>query len=434
MSEEKRKIELRSDEVEDILGKVPGWVTRNGILIFFLVISLLLIGAWALKMPDVKKAGISVTSVQPAIEIEARVDGKVDVLFISDNEEVAEQQVLAVIENPADFEDVTGLKYLLEKFELPVAKIDEIDLPVNGNADLGMVQSAYATFYKNYRDYAEFILLNYHQRKIELLAQENDQYMSYSGNLDKRAAILHEEYNLAYKQFKRDSALFIQGVVSESSHEETQSKMLSKLGGWQEILSLKTENEIKIAGVREKILEMELKKQEQYSQLSTSLEEALNNLNASIASWEKLYLIVTPISGHVTFNKIWSENQNVKTGEQVMTVIPDVRSDYLGKIMLPLKGAGEVKEGQQVNIRFDNFPYLEYGMVRGEVSNISKVPQDKYYTVEVSLPDGLETYYGYEIDFSQNMQGQAEILTDKMRLLQRIFNPVRNAISRQREM
>jgi multidrug resistance efflux pump len=371
-------------------------VTRFGILRFFIVISLLLIGTWAFKIPDVKKANISVTSLQPAIDIEARMDGKVEILFVSDNEEVKEQQVLAVIEKSAVFEDVVGLKDKLEMLDPSGSKIEEMQLPANGNAILGVVQGAYATFYKNYRDYAEFLQLNYHQRKIELLVEENTQYMAYSENLDERASILREEYDLSYKQYNRDSSLYKEGVVSESAYEDTKSKMLSKRGGWQQILSLKTENEIKIAGIREQILEMELKKQERLSQFSSSLEEALNNLNASIASWEKQYLI--------------------------------------GKIMLPLKGAGEVKEGQQVNIRFDNFPYLEYGMVKGEVSNISKVSQDKFYTVEVSLPNGLITYYGVKIDFSQNMQGQVEILTDKMRLLTRIFNPVRNAISRQREM
>jgi HlyD family secretion protein len=210
--------------------------------------------------------------------------------------------------------------------------------------------------------------------------------------------------------------------------------MLSKKANWQEIISLKNENEIKIAGIREKILEMELKKQEQSTLLVSSLEEAYNRLKSSISSWEKQFLIVAPINGQVTFNRIWSENQNVKINEKVMTIIPGNSEKLIGKISLPLKGSGEVKEGHPVNIKFENFPYLEYGMVKGEVSNISKVPQDDYYTVEVILPDGLTTYYGIEIDFTQNMKGQAEILTDKMRLLQRIFNPVRSAISRQREM
>jgi HlyD family secretion protein len=74
-------------------------------------------------------------------------------------------------------------------------------------------------------------------------------------------------------------------------------------------------------------------------------------------------------------------------------------------------------------------------MVKGIVSNVSKVPQDDFYMVEVVLPEGLTSYYkDKEIVFSQNMQGEAEILTDKMRLIQRIFNPVKSTVSRQREM
>ena len=432
--EEKKNIELRSEEVEDILGKVPGWVTRNGILMLFFIVTLLLLGSWIFKIPDVKRAEIYVTTMQPAADIQSRSDGKIEKLLTEDNEYVAENQALAVIENPADYEDVKLLKTQLQNFSLQSGRLPELKLQLNGKADLGMIQPDYAAFYKNYRDYREFLYLDYHQRKIELLEKEHEQYIIYSANLEMRASILKEEYQLARNQFVRDSTLFMQGVVSESDFEDTKSKMLSSRAGWQEMISLKTENDIKTAGIQEQILELQLKKQEQLTSLTTSVEESLNRLKASVSTWEKLYLIVAPIDGQVTFNKIWSVNQNVKAGDKVMTVIPSEQGAYIGKIRLPMSGAGKVKEGHQVNIRFANFPYLEFGMVKGEVSNVSKVPQDDYYTVEVLLPGGLMTYYGVEISFSQNMQGQAEIITDKMRLLQRIFNPVKSAVSRQREM
>ena len=434
MEDGQKKVELRSEEVEDILGKVPGWITRNGILMLFSIVVLLLLGAWIFKVPDVKRAEIFVTSLQPAADIESRSDGKIEELLVTDNEQVSAGQVLAVIESPADYGDVDLLKTRLQDFYLVPDRLPDLKLPVNGKADLGMIQSDYASFLKNYREYREFLLLDYHRKKIELLEAEHIQYVRYSEILDTRAATLVEEYELTRNQFVRDSTLFLQGVVSESDFEQTQSRMLSSRAGWQEMESLKTENEIKIAGIQEQILELQLKRQEQLTGLSTSLEESLSRLKASLTAWEKQYLIVSPLDGQVTFNKIWSVNQNVKAGEKVMTVIPGDQGDLIGKIRLPLSGAGKVRKGHQVNIRFDNYPYLEYGMVKGVVNNVSKVSQDEYYTVEVVLPGGLKTYYGLEIGFSQNMQGQAEILTDKMRLLQRIFNPVRSAVSRQREM
>ncbi|MCF8345920.1 MAG: HlyD family secretion protein [Bacteroidales bacterium] len=435
MSEENKQIELRSDEVEDILGKVPGWITRNGILMLFIIVLLLLVGAWIFKIPDVKKAEIYVTSLQPPADIESRTDGKIEQLFVSDNERVSAGQVLAVIENPADFSDVEALKDRLNAFNLQEEEqLFDLEMLVNGEISLGMIQPDYADFNKYCRDYFEFVQLNYHNRKIDLLKEELEQYRDYSENLDMRAFTLREEYGLARKQYQRDSSLYLQGVVSESDFERSKSQMLTSRAGWQEMLSLKAENKIRMAGIREQILEMELKRQDQQSTIVSAMEEALNRLKASIATWEKMYVIVAPITGDVTFNRFWSENQNVKNGEQVMTIIPGDGGALVGRISLPLAGAGEVNEGNPVNIRFEDYPYLEYGMVRGIVDNISRVPQDNYYTVEVRLPDGLTTFYGMKIGYSQNMHGQAEILTDKMRLLQRIFNPVRSAVSRQREM
>ncbi len=73
-------------------------------------------------------------------------------------------------------------------------------------------------------------------------------------------------------------------------------------------------------------------------------------------------------------------------------------------------------------------------MVKGYVRNISEVSEDDFYAVEVELPDGLLSFYGNDIIFSQNMQGDAKILTDKKRLLARVLEPIRSAISKQVEM
>jgi HlyD family secretion protein len=141
MSDKKNNIQLRSEEIEDILGKVPGWVTRNGIMMLLGVIVLLLAGSFVFKVPDVKRARITVSSLQPPAEIEARAAGKIESLLVSDNEKVPEGKVLAVIENPAQFEDVMGLKSQLHQIELPTDTLPELNLPVNGDAVLGPVQT-----------------------------------------------------------------------------------------------------------------------------------------------------------------------------------------------------------------------------------------------------------------------------------------------------
>jgi multidrug resistance efflux pump len=427
-------IELQSNEVEDMLGRVPGWITRNGIILFMFLLALLIFGSWVLKYPDIKRARIVVTSVNPAADVEARTSGKIVRLFVNDNELVENGDVLAMIENPAAFDDVMGLK--TELTFLDSIRLEDVsdDVPELNNVQLGTIQSDYSIFLKALRDYTETNSLNYHQRRIQLLRSELLKQRELDKSLSEREGIAKEEYNLAQRQSNRDADLYIESVVSESDMEKSHSEMLTKRSQWQQIVSIIAENNISVGRIEEQIVDLELKQQEEHSQNINILEESFNNLKASITSWEQNYLLVAPISGAVTFTKFWSENQNVKSGEKVLTIIPDESGSMLGKISLPTEGAGKVRIGHQVFIQFDNYPHLEYGKVKGYVSNISKVSDDDFYMVEVELPTGLRTYYDIDITFSQNMQGQAEILTDKLRMLERILNPIKSAFTRQLEM
>jgi HlyD family secretion protein len=429
-----RKVELQNREIEDMLGRVPGWITRNGMLLFLFLLVLLLFGSWVFRYPEIKRARILVTSVNPPADLEARVNGKIARLFVEDRQQVSTGEVLAMIENPASFEDVVALEEGLILFDT-VSIVDVRDaFPVQEGARLGAIQESHSIFLKAYKDYVDFRSLNYHQRRIGLLNTELVRQRELAGSLSERERIAEEEYNLAQRQYNRDADLYIEAVVSQADLEKSHSEMLSKRNNWQEIVSLIAQNNISLGRIEEQIVDLELKQQEERTRYVNTLEEALNNLKASIASWEQSYLLVAPVSGDVTFTRFWSENQNVGEGERVMTIIPDESGAMIGKISLPTEGAGKVKPGHQVNIQFDNYPHLQYGMVKGEVRSISEVPDDNFYTVEVNLPDGLHTYYDIDIPFNQNMQGQAEILTDKMRILDRVLNPIRSALTKQMEM
>jgi HlyD family secretion protein len=429
-----RKVELQRNELEDMLGRVPGWITRNGMILFVFLFVLLLFGSWVFKYPDEKKARIVVTSVNPPADLKARTSGKIVGLFVVNNEQVSTGDVLAMIENPAGYEDVVQLKKSLEF--LDTVSIDEAtqELTELNNVNLGTIQTHYSIFLKAYRDYIEFKRIDYHQRKIATLENELARQRDFTSSLSERIYNQEQAYELARRQFERDASLFEEGVISTADLEDSRTEMLTERNKHQEIVGQLAEENISIARTENQIVDLELKQQEEHSGMINALEESYNNLKASISSWEQTYLLVAPVDGSVTFTKFWSENQNVMIGEKVLTIIQAESGSMIGKISLPLEGAGKVHEGDQVNIQFDNYPHLEYGMVKGYVSNISEVSDDNFYTVEVELPDGLRSYYDFPIIFSQNMQGDARILTDKKRLLVRVLNPIRSAISKQVEM
>ena len=160
------------------------------------------------------------------------------------------------------------------------------------------------------------------------------------------------------------------------------------------------------------------------------LQESFRNLKAQISIWEITYLLVSPVSGTVTFTKYWSENQSVNIDEPVLTIVPADQGSYVGRINLKMERSGKVEIGQRVNIKLSSFPYLEYGMVQGIIKTKSLVPSGDAYVIEIDLPEGLKTLYNRQLDFTQNMQGTAEIITDDMRLFQKIINPFRYLLSK----
>jgi hypothetical protein len=73
---------------------------------------------------------------------------------------------------------------------------------------------------------------------------------------------------------------------------------------------------------------------------------------------------------------------------------------------------------------------MEFGMVTGVVNSMSMVPEELNYFVEVGFPDGLHTSYNQELEFTQEMTGQVEIITDVRSFLVRVVTPLKSILNR----
>lgn len=431
----KPKIELRSEGVQEILGMIPSWIVRWGMLLFFIIICLILVGSYVFKYPHVVKSRILITTENPPSSAIARTDGRIMKLFVKDNQMVDEGQVLALIENTANYEDVKRLKILIDSFQRMILQnFDSVYMDFPRNVNLGNIQSYYTGFLKNYEDLRNFIRLDYHDQKIESMEQEIERFRAYSWTLKKQSRILATERNLSQNQFTRDSTLYSQGVIPAAEYEKSRAELLQKQRAYEQSRTEIVNADIQISKLEQQILDLKLQKNDDLDKLKLAVSESIDNLTSEIGSWEQNFVLKTTVSGTVSFTRIWSENQNVSTGDLVMTVIPEKSGEIIGKIELQFQGAGKVETDQEVKIKFDNYPYMEYGMVTGKVKSISLATSNNAYSVLVTLPNGLKTNYGDRIEFSQDMQGNAEIITNEESLLERIVNPVKSVIMRQKDL
>ena len=67
--------------------------------------------------------------------------------------------------------------------------------------------------------------------------------------------------------------------------------------------------------------------------------------------------------------------------------------------------------------------------MEGYVSAVSLVPAENDYVLEISFPNGLKTNYDCQLSVLLEMPATAEIITDDLRLIERLTLPVKKIMT-----
>jgi len=407
----------------------------------FMIVIVLFIGSWFFKYPDIIEAPLLVTSYHPPVQVNARANGKITQLLVSDKQPVQASDYLAVIENPANTNDVNQLKTQL-KVWLEMIRNGNFLFPsddLNRKYELGDMQSSYLGFIRSANNYRLFADLNQFPQRISAIEEQIVKQRQYYEKLLKQYEVVQQQYTLAHRQYARDSTLYAMTMIPEEEYDVATTRFLQSKHGLESSRITLDNAAMQIDQLRQSILDLRLQELERRGQLQAEVKTSLDNLINAFNTWEMAYVLKTPVDGAVDFSKYWNMNQNITAGETVFTIIPEAslslqggtKGGLVGRAHLPIAGSGKVKPGQSVNARFLNFPDTEYGIVRGVVSNISVVPSGDSYTLEINFPNDLMTTYGKELPFHHEMQAIAEIITDDMRLLERLLMPLKKVFSEQ---
>lgn len=424
MEKEEKDIELRCEEVQEILTRPPHSLIQWGITVFFIVLALFFIGGCFFKYPDVISAEITVTTEHPPVWIVARGSGKIKEVYLKDRDSVWTESIIAVLENPAMTQDVLLLKQELASF-IP-ADSNVCARPFSERLTLGSIQNAYASFLKNLTDYRNFLSLNLYKQKIEATRKELQEYHNYISHLNKQAELDKEQMKIAATVHNREKLLFDKGLTAQSEYEEAKQTFLNKQQGQEQLMTSVSSAKIQEAQLQQNIIETQMERSREANTLSIAMKAAYNKLQVSINDWELTYLFVSPASGILSYNHIWQKNQNVSSGDKVFSVVAQEKGDIIGKIKLPVGGSGKVMTGQRVNISVTGYPYMEFGFLTGRVISISLLADDEStYTVTVSLPQDLRTSYNKTLEFKGELSGTAEVMTDERSVTERLLSPLR---------
>jgi len=412
------------------MGKPPRRILRWGTTILFLIFILFILLAWLIKYPDIIPAPVLITTTNPPVTLVTKITGHIKSLYVKEREKVKAGQLVAVMETTASVNEIELLKQTIDTVKTPEI-LTYTMLPLF--SELGELQSYYGAFLKNLSDLNNYVSNDSYGSKIVSLNNEIIGIQEFIDRLITKEKLYSENQRIEAKNYNRDSLLRAGNVIPESELERAHQSLLKVNIDLQQAKLEHSAKSIELAEKRQLLNDNKISRIDDKQKLVSLLRESFLNLKARVSIWENTYLLITPIDGIVSFTKFWSANQSVIKDEPVVSIVPVETGNFLGRIDLKMERSGKVKTGELVNIKLSGYPYLEYGMVRGIVKSKSLVPSSDTYIIEIELPNGLITLYGIPLDFTQNMQGTAEIITKNIRLLQKIVNPFRYMATKNRK-
>ncbi|MEM1324289.1 MAG: HlyD family efflux transporter periplasmic adaptor subunit [Bacteroidota bacterium] len=423
MMEEHERIELRSEEVQEILGTPPRWIVRWGTTVAFISIALMAVVSYIIKYPDVIRAPVVLTTAIPPESVIAKTDAQILELLVEDKDPVNEGELLVILQSTANYDDVIRLDS--QMLELQTIEDEDPELISYYQPDksllIGDIQQDYSSFIEDYEEYIFSINSDYDQVNTQQLRNQIKKLQQSIEIQDARLKNASEELDLERKSFKSLQSLYGKGTTLEQLRE-ARKKVVAKESNVKFIKGIIVNNRLEIEKINEEILKISQRTEELTSNRYVRLMEGIKRLRSRIDKWKQTHLMYAPKGGYVSYPTFGREKRFVKAGEEVMAVVPEQQDSIVGKVLLPIAGSGKVLENQKVIIKFDSYPYLEYGSVRGKVVSKSLLPKDNQYLVEISLDNGLRTSYKKDLSFDQEMQGLAEIITEDRRFIERIFD------------
>ena len=423
-------IELRSESVQDILSQPPHWMIRWGNTIIFIILLLILVMSYIIKYPEFVPASVIITSQNPPEKLEARTNSKIEKILIKDHQKVKTGQVMMVLQSTANYHDILELKDIIDS--LSTNQLQSFPLQKVSTFKLGEIQSDYNSFAKAFQDERLFTRLQPYAPENLAANQSLSEYRGRITNLQQQRSIEVAKYELTKKNFQRSQELFNQGVIAAVELENEKIKFLQAEQNLKNINISLSQMQEAISGLNKTKSGASINTEKDKINYSSQTLQLYEQLRKSLRQWEQSYLFISSTNGVVSFQQFWGENQFVKQGDVLMSILPENTESLIGRMQIPSANSGKVQTGQKVLIKLDNYRFQEYGIIEGKVQNISLTPDENgNYYVDVILPKRLKTSSNKTLPFDKELKGNGELVTEDLRLVERFFFQIRKLLGYQ---
>lgn len=421
-------LELRSEEVDEILSKRPAGIIRYGLTVITFLGILGLIASWYIKYPEIIKGSVMITTEKLPFKVIPRSSGRLQKLLVKPNQLVNQGDFLAEIENTTRLENLTVLKMLSQQLKTYLQKPSfKVSFPSNAFT-FGDLQMEYNSLLKNYQESERLMGDVIYQQRRRILEQQITDYKKMIDINERQVDLNNEEFGNAEIKHQADKKLYQDKVYGKLEYLNLENTFIQKKKEKETYAKSLIENSLTLSERQKQLSELDFEFLQKTRTYRDNILQSVQNIDNLLANWQQNYVITSPSDGKLSFLKNLTENQMIRAGDTLFAVLPQ-NQPIIGLSIVSAQSFGKVKVGQKVIIKLVNYPFEQYGSLSGNIEEIEPTPTGSQYRVKIKLEKGLLTNYDKTLPFQTEMQGSLEIITEDMRLLERTFYGLRKMLN-----
>ena len=424
--EEHERIELRSDDVQEIIGTPPRMIVRWGTLVVTGAVFVMVALSFWVQYPDKVRGRVTITSKIAAVRVNAQKSDLISKIHVEDGDKVKEGDLLVEMQSAANFEDVEEL----EEFTKDLNNADQSELLEFLSSDfrqleIGTLQPLYAEMQTNF-DKFQF----YEQNKAA--AKEITQVKRQIQNINSGIRIQKRKLKDAKATQKLEEIKYERLRNLRNSNDIAPQKVEDQEKIWiaartrvKEIEDEINSRLLQISGLNKNIGSVESTDSETNNENYINLRSSINNLIGAIDRWNEENLLIAAMNGKISMVQNWSEKQYIEQGKEIMAILPeDLEDNYFTQLFIPIRGSGRIEVGQRVLLKLDDYPYREFGQLEGVVIEPPGLQREEGLPVKIKLINGLITQSKKVLKLEQELRGEGAIITENRSVFVRIFENV----------
>lgn len=245
--------------------------------------------------------------------------------------------------------------------------------------------------------------------------------------INSELSIYNEQLKIADDVYKRNQALVDEGFISSAVLEDKRNSYLGQLNNQKRLMREKMTIQQELSSAKAELQGTKLRGDNQNASIAESITDN---------ETQRELLVLSPIDG--VASAIQANEGQVVSGSSILLSIVPMNAQLEANVYLSSRAIGFIKEGNNVLLRYQPFPYQKFGQHDGQVMSISKVAltnnelieagilkaTEPMYRVKIQPKSQTITAYGKQVSLQPSMQLEADILMDTRRLYEWLFEPL----------